>query len=632
MAQRKPFCKKRTSLHQLKRRNKSAINETTPHQGPAFGSRLAWARYRAESFPVILLILITSIAYANAWPDNLVWDDTRFALNERFSGIGLADITNFFTEDLWAVEGFNSGLYRPLLLISILSDSLLFGDWMAGYHLMNIFLHVLTTVLVYGLVRHLLHINGGQAPLSGYIALLAALVFGVHPIHTEVVNSIFNRSEILVSLGVVGGLWWFLKTQVNQPRKAWSGLSLIYLLVLFCRESSAALPALAVILLWTTLPGSCLLRLRKSVPVLFLLIPLGIYLLLRSNALDAPHVIDETSATVTRNIGQLTGAVSEEALNYATRLLNAVRLWADSLIIMVWPHPLQMYHGPSGTNIWLALVIQLSLIGLAIAGFINQRPGLFVGLAFFYLAMLPSSGIIGGRQSFQLAERSLYLPSVGLTIALAFGLRMFVQRFNLRTGMVLIGMVTVTLTPLTWARNAEWADNVLLAEADYSKGVRNIFILQGLVQHNLQAKNYRRAVEICDLHRNALRAIQYSSTYCGLAYEQAGRFDEAEQTLLYPLEHQQATPPIHFTLASMYLRHGRKSDARKHFDQGIAMEKQAPHKEFLIGFMLTELHPYERARLLEARAHFEKALELQPQFFQARQILDELNERLGPGE
>ena len=72
------------------------------------------------------------------------------------------------------------------------------------------------------MIRYLLLVCGGESPRSAYAALLAALVFAVHPIHTEVVNSIFNRSEMLVSLGVAGGLWWFLPTVDKQPWKAWA--------------------------------------------------------------------------------------------------------------------------------------------------------------------------------------------------------------------------------------------------------------------------------------------------------------------------------------------------------------------------------------------------------------------------
>ncbi|MGH8036023.1 MAG: hypothetical protein ACREO9_12415, partial [Lysobacterales bacterium] len=177
---------------------------------------------------LFILVTITLVAYVNAWPDTLTFDDRVFADSARFTGMRLADVARFFTEDLWAASGAASGLYRPLLLVLIWLESQVFGSWFAGYHLVNIFLHVVATVLVYGFVRHLLIAWGNRPSESDTSALLAAVIFGVHPIHTEVVNSIFNGSEILVCIGVVGGLWWFDKKLVSKPQKAWLGLSVVY--------------------------------------------------------------------------------------------------------------------------------------------------------------------------------------------------------------------------------------------------------------------------------------------------------------------------------------------------------------------------------------------------------------------
>ena len=130
-----------------------------------------------------ILIVFTLIAYANAWPDNLTFDDRVFADPNRFSGLGPGDLMRFFTEDLWAASGGDSRLYRPLLLLVIAAESQVFGDWMAGYHLVNIGLHVLATLLVYGFISELLAICGHQRGEARQFALMAALLFGVHPIH-----------------------------------------------------------------------------------------------------------------------------------------------------------------------------------------------------------------------------------------------------------------------------------------------------------------------------------------------------------------------------------------------------------------------------------------------------------------
>jgi hypothetical protein len=98
-------------------------------------------------------------------------------------------------------------------------------------------LHLLVTLVVYGL-REVARTTTEPGPASDLYTLLAALVFAVHPVNTEVVNSIFNRSEMLVTLAGVGGLWWWLHFLRSRPARAWSGLALGYLLALFSKESA----------------------------------------------------------------------------------------------------------------------------------------------------------------------------------------------------------------------------------------------------------------------------------------------------------------------------------------------------------------------------------------------------------
>ena len=180
MAQRKHSRAQRPPRVKTSNRKLQSFNRSGLRNG------LAWS----------LLLVFTLIAYANAWPDNLTFDDRVFVDSSRFSGLSLAEMFRFFTEDLWAASGSSSNLYRPLLLVFIASEAQLFGNWMAGYHLVNIGLHVLATFLVYGFVRRILPAGGHESGENRQIALLAALIFAVHPIHTEVVNSVFKDYEI----------------------------------------------------------------------------------------------------------------------------------------------------------------------------------------------------------------------------------------------------------------------------------------------------------------------------------------------------------------------------------------------------------------------------------------------------
>ncbi|RPH93790.1 MAG: hypothetical protein EHM68_15195, partial [Lysobacterales bacterium] len=184
------------------------------------------------------------VVYANAWPNALVHDDKFYAGSERFTD--LANIPRYFTENAWAASGVAEPLYRPLLLATITLDARMHGDWAAGYHLTNIFLHLLVSVLVFVFLLQLLQMIRGQSPANRHVALLAAAIFAVHPVHTEVVNSIFNRSDMLVALSGLAGLCWLLRHVHARPALAWTGLCIACSVALFCKESGLVLPGLAV--------------------------------------------------------------------------------------------------------------------------------------------------------------------------------------------------------------------------------------------------------------------------------------------------------------------------------------------------------------------------------------------------
>ncbi len=259
-----------------------------------------WERWQSGKWPWVIVSLVSLLACANAWTNVLVYDDAAFAVSDRFASLGFSDLVRFFTEDLWAATGTPAGLYRPMLLLSFTLDVLLFDDWIVGYHLVNIVLHTAASVLVYGFLRYLLSECGGQSrDWSGLFALLAALVFAVHPVHVEAVNSIFNQSDILVAIGSVGGIWWFLRARESNPAIAWAGLALVYLLILLSKESAVTMPGIAAVMLWMTTEGNWKKRVKTCLPVFSLLVPLAIYFILRANALIAPAAgLEETTTTV----------------------------------------------------------------------------------------------------------------------------------------------------------------------------------------------------------------------------------------------------------------------------------------------------------------------------------------------
>jgi tetratricopeptide (TPR) repeat protein len=85
---------------------------------------------------------------------------------------------------------------------------------------------------------------------------------------------------------------------------------------------------------------------------------------------------------------------------------------------------------------------------------------------------------------------------------------------------------------------------------------------------------------------------------------------------------------VHHSLAGLYLRLGRKSDAKRQYEKAIEAEDIPVFKEVRAAVMLLDLYPSNRARLLEARQHAQRAISMQPQSQDARQILAQIDARL----
>jgi tetratricopeptide (TPR) repeat protein len=345
--------------------------------------------------------------------------------------------------------------------------------------------------------------------------------------------------------------------------------------------------------------------------------------------LDTPLTAEEMATRMSTDSAEGHGLpVLGLFFNPAT-VLPAITVGADSIKLMLWPNPLLTFHSQIETNQWLALFFQLALLGFAFFRLVQKKPGLFLGLAFFYLAILPSSRIIGEYDTTaHLAERYLYMPSVGMAIVLAFGLGWLVQKAGLKTAVVLTLIALMSLTPLTWARNALWTSNIRLAQADYNKSGRPDRTLQTLVKSLLLAGDASRAGALCDKHSNDFEDEWYLADNCAQVYASLKNFEKAEQAYLSAISSGEDKGSPHYGLAVLYLRMNRRDGAAGQFEQAIATEQQDFMKEYLSAEMLLRLHPSDPARWVEAKTHLEKAVAMQPQFMRALQKLEYVNARL----
>ena len=209
---------------------------------------------------VLLLTLLTLMAHANAWHDAVVFDDRAFFGPDR--RVVLESLPEAFERELWGGGGYGYGLYRPLLLIHFELENRVFGDWLRGYHAVNVLLNLAVTLLLYGFLAALMRRSGVGDRAATLAAVLAALAFAVHPAHAEVVNSAFNRSSMFVALFAIGGLWWLFHYLERRPAIAWTGFGLLYTVSIFFKAPYCRLVK--------TIPVCTLIKMDKII-ILFII-------------------------------------------------------------------------------------------------------------------------------------------------------------------------------------------------------------------------------------------------------------------------------------------------------------------------------------------------------------------------
>jgi protein O-mannosyl-transferase len=545
----------------------------------------------------LALAALTVLAYADAAPNVLIFDDAVVIWRNRAVG-GVATIPELFRRHARYGTGEISRLYRPVAMATIAVDRSLHGAWRRGYHITNIGMHVTCTLMIFGL---LVALGTGR-----WVGFAAALVFGVHPIHTETVNQVFNRSEILSTIGAVGFLWWVWRWYDRRRVLALAGAAVIYFLTLLCRESAVSLPVLAALLLCLLRPSLDLRKeLRRLWPLALLALPLGLYLWMRQAALAAQG--GGVASSLSDGLG-LAGGLAE-------RLPLVAVTVRDYLRMLVWPWPHRLTCGDYVVRgLGLAVALHVALIGAAVL-LRRRAPAFAVAVGFFYLAILPSTKLFGDPAV--LAERFVYLPSAGGCLALAFGFRALGSRAGPRVVAMLAFGLWGTFMPLTLSRNMDFHTDLALWEAEGQHTRNDWQVLLNLSNLYISQGRLEEVVALCNrgLEINPKNHGLYTNR--GIAFVKMERFADAESSFRMAVALGGGARDL-ANLARLHAKLGRFAESELEYERAISVEPEPAQRHVLRGEMLLRCR-FDAAR---ARAEFEAALALDPRLRAALEGLE----------
>ncbi len=599
-----------------KEKSQTAASQKRPLKGyPDWFTNRKWHMWGLFAFSFLL--------YANTLGHDYALDDAIVIYDNMFVKEGISGIPGILSKDtffgFFKEEGkaalVAGGRYRPFSLILFAAEVQFFGETPFVGHLFNGLYYGATTVLLYLLLLQLFRPQHGQVK-SYFIALAASLLFAAHPVHTEVAANVKGRDEILTLLGSLGALYLSLRAFHAQKPRYNLLAGLVFFLGLMSKENAIMFLFIAPLAYYFFTPAKIGTIARQTLPFA---VAAGAFLAIRFSVLG--FGFSEPSMEMMNN--PFVKVQGEGYVPFTTqeRLATVLHSLGKYLQLLCFPVTLSHDYYPRAIEVmtfgdWravLSLVLYLAMGVYAVLRLPKRDPMSFAIL--FYLITLAIVSNLFFPVGTHMAERLLFMPSVGFSLALALlGYRWAVRgapagkipayrRFRPALG---VGVALVLLFSVrTIARNPAWADNYTLFTTD--------------IEHTPNSAKLRNAV--------GGELVTQS-----VAPENAAR---KEAMLREAVGHLQAAVRIHPNYKNAYLLMGNAYNYLQEYDKSItayqnalAIDPDYRDARRNLGITYKDAGKYYGEKLGQvdqAIQYLNKAYELMPQEYEVVRLLGVAN-------
>jgi len=552
-------------------------------------------RLQKKRYQIAVICVLTALAYSNTFGNEFVFDDKVLIEGNTFIR-DLGNIPNVFLSDFFRrsiMEKGGIGYYRPVVTLSYMLDYMLWGPNPAGYHLTNLIFHLLNTVLVYLVVDSLYK--------KKYVALATGLMFGLHPIHTEAVTWISGRTETISAFFYLLALLCYVKWMRKAERKYLAASIGSFVLALLSKETALTLPLVLVLV------GYVFKVKRRSNPQAY-----DVFFFIALLFLFVRYLI----------LGQTISWLGGDRDYYFELLFESPHLFVVNLCVLLsyytrllaLPAGLSLDHSiPYQETVFSPAAIGCFLATAAALYFVFRswkmmgKRHVFFTVSFSLITVLPVLHVVPIR--YVLAERFLYLPSIGFCLLVAHILtKLAEERPTRKMALTVLIVINVFYLNQTYVRNADYRDEFLLwrktveTSPESYMGHVNLGIIYAERELIASAvKELERAVELNPLGEAAHDIL-------GTLYSDSGRVDEALE------EHKKAVtinPKYargYYNLGVTYERKGMLNESAAAYRRVIALDPYDANAHNNLGVVLSQMN-----KTSEAIQEFQKAIESNPE-------------------
>jgi len=489
---------------------------------------------------------------------------------------------------------------RPLLNFSLAINYAFGGTRVWGYHALNLTIHILAGLTLFGVVRRTLlqpRLRDHYGAVASELALASAIIWMLHPLQTESVTYVIQRAESIAGLFYLLTLYCFIRG-VGSPRpRVWYGLCLsACVLGVASKEVLASAPLLVMVYDRALISGSFREAWRRRSPLYIGLA--GTWILLACLLFFQRSLGNALSYASTNKISQWQYLGTEPGV-----ILHYLRLafWPDRLcfdylgwpLAKAWPGVLPA-----------ALVIVALLAATAWALKANSVWG--IAGAWFFLILAPSSSFI--PLDCPAYEHRMYLPLAAVIVAAVLAIHALLGQ---RSRVVFVA-IAIVLGVLTAQRNADYRSEIAIWLDTVEKWPVNARANNNLGTALQQAG---RSDEAMRYFEQAIRIKpDYSDAYNNLGniFLAQDRLEEAFGQYKQALRIQPKHAEAHNNLGIVLERTGHIEEAIRQFEESIRIRPETAEVHNNLGNALVAV-----GRLQEGIGQFEEAVKLKPDFAEA---------------
>ncbi len=533
--------------------------------------------FKHPLFHLLLIALLGLVAYSNSFHVPFIFDDETSIINNS----AIRDLNGFLSGGGYA--------YNPRRFLGYLSIALNYhfgGLEVVGYHVVNFAIHTISAWLVYSLTRLTLSTPfftegrpepDGEAhrPVTSFIPLCAALLFIAHPVETQAVTYIIQRLTSLCALFYLVSLCCYVKARLELDLGGKTTRSVI----LWCLASLAAAgAAMKTKEIAFTLPFIIMLY-----EFLFFRLPTAKKLMYLAPFALTTLVVPVSLLGSRMSIGQLISDVTtvtrvETGIPRLDYLLTQFPVVVTYLRLLFFPvhqnldYDFPVYHSLFQAPVFLSLLLLLALSGVAL--YLLRSTGrewrlVSFGILWFFITLSVESSFIPIADV--IFEHRVYLPSVGIFIALAALASLLFRRLSERGALAVVGVVALILAGATYARNEAWGSARSLWSDAAAKA-------PGKARPHY---NLAMALENAELPKEALREAATAARFAptdpkpldliGTIFGKHGKYDEAIAAFSEALRLDPSLPSAHVNLGDAFRLKGLTRQALEQYQQAVQL-------------------------------------------------------------